>query len=255
MKYHRRSWAARTPTTTTPPDGPWPSRRRSRCSSATRSTPAAPATRWSISLAEGHQGAGRGPPPVPPLDRHRPDDPRMLRARDAEGVSGRRAVSAVRRLDAVHASTHARRADAEEAPVLRDARHPRHLGGRLEGGRRPRAASRARAISTRTSGSSTTSTWTAPKSTDLAEQHPEKLEELIKAWFEEAGKNNVLPLDDRTALEMLADRAPPGRSRRATLRLLPGHGAGSGVVAVNIRGRSYKILADVEIDEPGLRRA
>ena len=34
-------------------------------------------------LAEGHRGAGRGARPVPPLHRHRPDDPRLLRRRDA----------------------------------------------------------------------------------------------------------------------------------------------------------------------------
>ena len=38
--------AARRPTTTTRPAGRWRSPRRSRCSSATRSSPAAPATRW-----------------------------------------------------------------------------------------------------------------------------------------------------------------------------------------------------------------
>ena len=34
-------------------------------------------------LAEGHQGPRRGARPVPPLHRHRPDDPRVLRADDA----------------------------------------------------------------------------------------------------------------------------------------------------------------------------
>ena len=38
---------------------------------------------------------------------------------------------------------------------------------------------------------------------DLAEQHPEKLQELINVWFAEAGKYNVFPLDDRTAREQL----------------------------------------------------
>jgi hypothetical protein len=31
---------------------------------------------------------------------------------------------------------------------------------------------------------------------DLADQHPEKLEELKALWFEEAKANNVLPLND-----------------------------------------------------------
>ena len=89
-------------------------------------------------LAQGHQGARRGAQPVPPLHRHRPDHPGRLRAGDAQGLQGRRAVPALRRLDALQLRRSAGRADAEEAPVLRDARHPRHLGGRLEGRRRPR---------------------------------------------------------------------------------------------------------------------
>ena len=39
------------------------------------------------------------------------------------------------------------------------------------------------------------------ESKNLAKEYPEKLQALIKAWFEEAEKNLVLPLDDRTALE------------------------------------------------------
>ena len=37
-------------------------------------------------LAEGDQGQGRGPPPVPPLDRHRADHPRVLRPRVPQDV-------------------------------------------------------------------------------------------------------------------------------------------------------------------------
>ena len=36
------------------------------------------------------------------------------------------------------------------------------------------------------------------ESKNLADEHPEKLKALIDAWFEEADKNFVLPLDDRT---------------------------------------------------------
>jgi arylsulfatase len=38
------------------------------------------------------------------------------------------------------------------------------------------------------------------ESEDLAKEYPEKLQALIKVWFEEAEKNLVLPLDDRSAL-------------------------------------------------------
>ena len=115
-----------------------------------------------ISWPKGIKAQRRGAQPVPPLHRHRPDDPGRLRAGDAQGLQGRGAVPALRRVDALQLRRQARRADAEEAPVLRHARHPRHLGGRLEGRRRSTPRSPARATSTRTSGSCTTSTWTAP---------------------------------------------------------------------------------------------
>ena len=84
-------------------------------------------------LAEGHQGARRNPRPVPPFGRHRPDDPRHRRPRDAQGLPRRRAVPALRHLDALHLRCGTACADAEEAPVLLHARHPRNLGGRLAG--------------------------------------------------------------------------------------------------------------------------
>ena len=33
---------------------------------------------------------------------------------------------------------------------------------------------------------------------DLADQHPDKVRQLVDLWYAEAGKYNVLPLDDRT---------------------------------------------------------
>lgn len=37
---------------------------------------------------------------------------------------------------------------------------------------------------------------------DLAAQYPDKVRELVDLWYAEAGKYNVLPLDDRTAAEL-----------------------------------------------------
>jgi arylsulfatase len=51
---------------------------------------------------------------------------------------------------------------------------------------------------------------------DLAMEHPEKLRELVDAWWVEAGANGVLPLDDRTQeLFSLAPRpgTPHARDR------------------------------------------
>ena len=88
------------------------------------------------------------------------------------------------------------------------------------------------------------------ESKDLAKQHPDKLQALIKTWFEEADRNMVLPLDDRTAFEILMTERPISEPPRDTYIYYPGTSPVPEGVAVNTRGRSYKILADVEITDP-----
>jgi arylsulfatase len=88
------------------------------------------------------------------------------------------------------------------------------------------------------------------ESTDLAKKNPAKLKALIKAWFEEAKKNLVLPLDDRSAAELLGVERPSEEKPRERYIYYPGTSPVPEGVAVNIRGRSYKILADVEITDP-----
>ena len=84
---------------------------------------------------------------------------------------------------------------------------------------------------------------------DLAEQHPDKLKELIETWFEEAGKYDVLPLDDRTPWEILADVAAAVRARPRHVRLLRRTRPRSRRPRRrNIRGRSFKVLAEIEIE-------
>jgi arylsulfatase A-like enzyme len=87
------------------------------------------------------------------------------------------------------------------------------------------------------------------ESKDLAKEHPEKLQALVKAWFEEADKNLVLPLDDRSATELLTTERPGAEASRDTYIYYPGTSPVPEGVAVNCRGRSYKILADVEIKD------
>jgi arylsulfatase len=87
------------------------------------------------------------------------------------------------------------------------------------------------------------------ESKNLAKEHPEKLQALIKAWFEEADRNLVLPLDDRTALELVNIERPAEEAARERYVYYPNTSPVPESVAVNIRGRSYKILADVEIKE------
>jgi arylsulfatase A-like enzyme len=88
------------------------------------------------------------------------------------------------------------------------------------------------------------------ESKDLAKKYPEKLKALIKAWFAEAKKNLVLPLDDRTALEVLTVERPSEEAPRERYLYYPGTAPVPEGVAVNTRGRSYKILADVEMTGP-----
>lgn len=88
------------------------------------------------------------------------------------------------------------------------------------------------------------------ESKDVAKEHPEKVQELIKAWFEEADKNLVLPLDDRTALEQLNVERPSDEPPRERFLYYPDTSPVPEGVAVNTRGRSYKIVADVEITDP-----
>jgi len=87
------------------------------------------------------------------------------------------------------------------------------------------------------------------ESTNLAKQQPEKLQQLIKVWFEEAEKNFVLPLDDRSAAEILGVERPSEEAPRERYIYYPHTSPVPEGVAVNVRGRSYKILADVEIKD------
>ena len=85
------------------------------------------------------------------------------------------------------------------------------------------------------------------ESKNLAKEHPEKLQELIDAWFEEADANFVLPLDDRTAVEQLGNARPQAEPPRTQYIYYPDTAPVPEGAAVNVRGRSYKILADVVV--------
>jgi len=88
------------------------------------------------------------------------------------------------------------------------------------------------------------------ESKNLAKEHPEKLKALVTAWSEEAERNLVLPLDDRTATTLLGLERPSEEMPRDRYTYFPGTAAVPEGVAVSVRGRSYKILANVEITDP-----
>ncbi len=51
---------------------------------------------------------------------------------------------------------------------------------------------------------------------DLAEGHPDKLKALVEAWWEEAERHGVLPLDDRNAAQLFRTVPRPGRPTSRT---------------------------------------
>jgi arylsulfatase A-like enzyme len=88
---------------------------------------------------------------------------------------------------------------------------------------------------------------------NLADQHPEKVRELVNLWFAEAGANGAFPLDDRSALEIMITPRPvlsPPQDRYiyyADVAEVPES------QAVNIRNRSYTIAAQVDLPAVGAR--
>ncbi|MBN3452557.1 sulfatase-like hydrolase/transferase [Mycobacterium sp. DSM 3803] len=83
---------------------------------------------------------------------------------------------------------------------------------------------------------------------DLAAEHPDKLEELKALWFGEAAKYNGLPLADLNILETMTRWRPYLAGERATYTYYP-HTAEVGLgAAAELRGQSFKVLAEVRID-------
>jgi hypothetical protein len=86
---------------------------------------------------------------------------------------------------------------------------------------------------------------------DLAAEEPVKLRELINEWFHLAGMYNGLPLDDRMAVEVLADptrpQVVPARDRHV---YFPNTAEVPETAAANIRNRNYSIAVDVNVETP-----
>ena len=84
---------------------------------------------------------------------------------------------------------------------------------------------------------------------DLSAKQPEKLREMIERWFAEAGKYNVLPLDDR-GVQRAIDQLPSNRP--ATIATYyPGTTQVPRTNSPNFRNRSFSLTADVEIPSGG----
>jgi arylsulfatase len=83
---------------------------------------------------------------------------------------------------------------------------------------------------------------------DLAEQEPERLQELIQLWWAQAGQYNALPLENRNVVEILTTDRPQLTKPRNRYVYYPGTAEVPESVAPNIRSRSYTIGVEVTID-------
>ena len=83
---------------------------------------------------------------------------------------------------------------------------------------------------------------------NLATDHPDKLEELKGLWFFYAGKYDGLPLDDRSAAEILTSPRPQPSQPRDRYVYYPNTADIPESVAVNTRRRSFTIAAGAQID-------
>ena len=88
------------------------------------------------------------------------------------------------------------------------------------------------------------------ETTDLAAEHPELLNQLTELWWEEARRNDVLPLDNRV-LWALVNPKPDNRRPREQFRYFQGGAQVPEPVAVNVRNRSHALIIDVAIGGPG----
>ena len=141
----------------------------------------------------GHRGEGRAPPPVPPLHRHRrrpsstssawrcPTTYRGVQQHPLDGVSMRSSFDA-----------------APDDPTTKHVQYYAMLGTRGIWKDGWKAAAIHAPISGK--GNFDADEWELyhvaedrSESRNLSGEHPEKLQELIDAWFEQAKENYVLP--------------------------------------------------------------
>lgn len=85
---------------------------------------------------------------------------------------------------------------------------------------------------------------------NLATLEPERLGELVDLWWAAAGRHQVLPLRD--PLSGISWYGGNPASRPVRYELLPGISRIPTDVAPDVRNRSFRILADLEVASPGV---
>ena len=86
---------------------------------------------------------------------------------------------------------------------------------------------------------------------DLAADNPDKLEEMKKLWFSEAGKYNGLPLADLNILETIMRFRPYLTGERKSFTYYPDAAEVGMGAAAEPRGQSISVLAEVSVDTTG----
>ena len=85
---------------------------------------------------------------------------------------------------------------------------------------------------------------------DLARERPDKLRDLVERWWAEAGRYQVLPLDNRPISDFTLERprhVPP----RQHYVYLPGAAPVPEAVAVSVKNRSHLVVADLDAGDDG----
>jgi len=85
---------------------------------------------------------------------------------------------------------------------------------------------------------------------DVGDQHPELRAEMVALWHVQAGRFLGLPLEDRSAVAVLTTPRPQMSPPRNRYIYYPHTLEVPEAVAVNVRGRSFKIAAEVIIATP-----
>ncbi|MBV8928878.1 MAG: arylsulfatase [Mycobacteriaceae bacterium] len=83
---------------------------------------------------------------------------------------------------------------------------------------------------------------------DLAAEQPDKLEEMKALWFSEADKYNGLPLADLNIIETMTRSRPYLVTERDTYAYYPDTADVAIGAAVELRGRSFAVMAEITID-------
>ncbi len=84
---------------------------------------------------------------------------------------------------------------------------------------------------------------------DLAEQYPERVEELKALWFSEADKYNGLPLADLNMFEVYSRERPYLTGARTSFTYYPDSAPVGLGAAVELRGQSFSVLVETTVTD------